>query len=148
MSVISEEFFDILSKKIFTLRGVVQFGAIEEPQHSKCRNRSALIFALESVLHLHRQQFATIWNPLEGRKALEHLLLQTYKWPLTEIRSLSLADVILVLQEQLKPDNLPHEVKAVLTAYRALTANQFYADIREDEWDPDLYLTLPKQQNW
>lgn len=148
MFVISEEFYEIISKKIFELRGVAQYGQVEEPQHSQCKNRSALIFILESVLHLHRQAHATHWSPLEGRKALDHLLLHLYKWPLSEIRALSLADVILALQDQLMPDNLPDEVKSVLKSYGALSARQLFTDIKDEEWDPDLYLTTPKQQNW
>lgn len=148
MSVISEDFYKIISKNIFDLRGIAQYGEVVEPEHSQCRNRSALIFVLESVLHLHREAYATDWNPLEGRKALEHLLLQLYKWPLSEIRSLSLSDVILALQEQLIPDNIPQEVKTILISFRAFSVRKVFTDFREEEWNPDLYLTIPKPQNW
>ncbi|EPR6404850.1 ECs1072 family phage-associated protein, partial [Yersinia enterocolitica] len=148
MSVISERYFDIISNKIFALHDIARFGSVVEPQHTQCRNRSALIFALESILHLHREAHGTIWNPLEGRKALEHLLLQKYKWPLSEIRALSLADIVLLLQSELAPERLPEEVISVLRDFSSLTPKKSFPEFMEDEWDPELYLTIPKQQNW
>ncbi|SUP83802.1 hypothetical protein ACILPN_17760 [Yersinia wautersii] len=148
MSVICEEYFDIISKKIFSLHDVARIGAIIEPQYTQCKNRSALIFALESVLHTHREENCTIWNPLEGRKALEHLLLQKYKWPLEEIRSLSLTDIVLLLQNELSPANLPEAAQSLLKMYGGLTSRKAFPDFMDAEWDPELYLTIPKPQNW
>ncbi|EKN4116936.1 ECs1072 family phage-associated protein [Yersinia enterocolitica] len=148
MSVISEEYFDVICNKIFALHGVARQGVVEEPQYTQCKNRSALIFALESLLYTHREANGTVWNPLEGRKALEHLLLQKYKWSLSEIRALSLADTVLLLQDELSPNNLPEEAKLLLKMYGVLTARKVFPGFMEDEWDPELYLTIPKQQNW
>lgn len=148
MSVISEEYFEMISTKIFELRQTNQYGTIKQPEHNQCKNRAALIFTLEAILDKHRESFGTTLSPLSGRKALEHLLLKKYKWPLTEIRSLSFADIVLALQEEISLDQLPEGAKQILNGYRAFTIRASFPDFMEEEWDPELYLTIPKQQTW
>lgn len=148
MSVISEEYFEKIQNKVSEYHGVPVFGVIKRPDHDQMKNRSALLFSLEVVLDVHRTKFGTIFSPLKGRDALNHLLVQKFKWPLNEIRSLSLQDIVILLQEEMNPDNLPEYAKSILHSYGTLNAKETFPEIKEEEWDPDLHLSIPKRQNW
>lgn len=148
MSVISGSYYELISHKIFEIRGIAQYGTVIEPGHTQCGNRSALIFALEAVLDAHRRKFSSHWSPLEGKRALEHLLLKKYAMPLSQIRSLNLSDIVLLLQEELHPDKIPEEARQILNSYNVMHARNHFPDFNEEEWDPNLYLTLPVRQRW
>lgn len=148
MSVNNESYFALISRKIFEQRGVQQYGLVVEPEHTQCNNRAALIFALDSILDEHRKKFGSFWNPLEGKRALEHLLLQKYALPLSQIRSLNLSDIVLHLQEELHPDKIPEDARKILDLYNVTNKKKSFSDFKDEEWDPDLYLTITKQQNW
>lgn len=149
MKIITNEYFELIRDNVFASRGVAKFGAVKLSQRNQCQNRSALIFALEIVLDQYREKYKTLWSPLQGRKALELLLVQKYKWPLSEVRALSLSDSIFLLQEELVPNKLPDEAIALLVFHDALYSQDEYPDILEGEWIPDLHLTPePQQQNW
>lgn len=147
MSVITEEYFQVLLDKSSKYHGVAAYGQVIQPDHSKLLNRTSLLFALDCFLEIHRQTHATLWSSLSGKDALIHALVQKYKWPLSEITSLSLKDSILLLQEELNLNSLPPQVVQVIQSYGANRKQQF-PDLKDEEWDPDLYLTIPKQQNW
>lgn len=147
MSVINEDYFQVLLNKSSEYHGVAAYGQVVQPGHSQLLNRTSLLFALDCFLEIHRQTYATIWSSLSGKEALIHALVQKYKWPLSEIASLSLKDSIFLLQEELNFKNLPPDVVKVIQSYGANKKQQF-PDLKDEEWDPDLYLTIPKQQNW
>ncbi|WP_071846572.1 MULTISPECIES: ECs1072 family phage-associated protein [Serratia] len=148
MTVISEDFYHLVLQKVGKVRGVTLSGAIQQPDYNQVQNRAALIFSLECVLEGHRNQFATLGNPLKGKAALEHLILKKYKWPLSEIRSLSLQDAIFLLQEELASDALPDSARQMITLFGAHRAKQLYPDILEEEWDPNLIDELPESPRW
>ncbi len=148
MSVINEDFYNLIQNKIAKLHGVVMQGHIKDPEYTQVKNRAALIFCLEAILDAHRQNFATQWSPLLGKSALHHLLVQKYKWPLSEIRSLSLQDSIFLLQEELSTANIPEDAMKMVELFNAHYANFVFPEISDEEWDPDLYQLVPKQRNW
>lgn len=147
MSVISEEYFEKLLLKSSEYHGVAAYGQIVQPGHNQLLNRTSLLFALDCFLDVHRQTHATLFSPLSGKDALFHALVQKYKWHFSEIKSLPLKDSILLLQEELNPKNLPTEVTQVIQSFAANKKEQF-PDLKDEEWDPDLYLTIPKPRNW
>ncbi len=147
MSVINEEYFQVIQNKIAAHHGVQMQGYIESPYY-QVQNRAVLIFSLEVVLEAHRAKYGTLTSPLKGKLALEHLLLLKYKWPLSEIRSLSLQDALFALQEELVLENLPEKAQEVIKMFNAHRARTTFDQIVDEEWDPELYLTIPKQQRW
>ncbi|WP_317180060.1 ECs1072 family phage-associated protein [Lelliottia amnigena] len=148
MSVISDIYFEIIQNKVSAYHGVPVYGQVKQPDYDQMKNRSVLIFALEVVLHLHRTKYATPFSPLKGKDALTHLLLQKYKWPLSEIRSLSLKEIILALQDDLTFEKLPDAAVDVIKLFGFASRKSNFADIKDDEWEPELYLSIPKQQTW
>lgn len=148
MSVISDGYFEKIQNKVSKYHDVAVFGEIKRPAYDQMKNRSALLFSLEVVISVHRAKYGTYFSPLRGKDALTHLLLQKYNWPLSEIRSLSLNDIVLLLQEDMRPDNLPQAAIDILRSYGTLTAKDVFPELKDDEWDPELYLSIPKQQNW
>jgi len=136
MPVANDNFYHLIESRIADLHQISVSGFVQEPGYSQVRNRAALILALEYVLDAHRQKFATYWNPLHGRAALHHLLLQKYKWPLKEIRSLDLQDSIFLLQEELTLNALPEEAKESINFFAGgARPNSHFPEIREEEWD-------------
>lgn len=147
MSVINEDFFQLIQRKIATFRGVAMSGEVT-PEYHLVQNRAALIFSLEVVLETHRNKYASHYSPLLGRLALEHLILHKYKWTLREIRALTLSDSIFTLHEELAFESLPDRAQLVIKNFGAHRSIKSFPEINEAEWDPELYLTIQKQQNW
>jgi len=147
MSVISEDYFEAIQNKIAAHHKVQMYGHIETPYY-QVQNRAVLIFSLEVVLESHSAKYGTPASPLKGKLALNHLLLLKYKWPLSEIRSLSLQDALLALQEELVFENLPENAQVVVRMFNAHRALPTFEQVIDEEWDPVLYLTIPKQRNW
>ncbi|WP_437613180.1 ECs1072 family phage-associated protein [Erwinia sp. V71] len=139
----SEDFFRQIQKRIADHRGIALDGGITTDYY-KVQNQAVLFFTLEAVLEEHRKKFATPANPLAGKQALHHLILQKYKWPLGDIRALSLQDALFVLQEDLIGDKLPESAKRVIKHFAAQTPTEPFADIDDREWDPILYQQFPK----
>lgn len=107
-----------------------------------------MIFALEVILEQHREKYGTNWNPLNGKQALEHLILKKFQWPISQIRNLSLQDALFILQEELNFKNLPENAQQMIQMFGSSRANQCFPDIAEEEWDPDLYSKLPPLRHW
>lgn len=144
MRIANDNFYHLIESKIADLHQIPVNGFVQEPGYSQVKNRAALILALEYVLDAHRKKYATYWSPLTGRAALHHLLLQKYKWPLKEIRSLDLQDSIFLLQEELALDALPEEAKESINFFAGGTRpNTHFPEIREEEWDSTLSSRTP-----
>lgn len=148
MSIFNTDFYFLIQNKIAELHEVSMDGYVKEPEYSQVQNRTALIFCLEAVLDEHRQKFSTKWSPLLGKSALLHLLLQKYKWPLSELRSISLQDAIFLLQEELTPANIPREATKMVELFNTHNAKHVFPNILEEEWDPELYRLIPRQGSW
>lgn len=104
-------------------------------QDNQIRNTTALIFTLEMVLHQHRIRYATIFNQLEGKSALYHLIfLKTY-WQPSEIRKLSFEDVLFVMQEELRIDNLNTDAQEALSGFNLPSVTFRFEDFSEADWD-------------
>ncbi|MCL6366220.1 hypothetical protein EXT60_18485 [Pectobacterium carotovorum subsp. carotovorum] len=147
MSVINDDFFHLIQKNIANLHNVAMSGLVT-PEYHLVQNRAVLIFSLEVVLEAHRNKYSSHYSPLVGRLTLEHLILHKYKWPLREIRALTLADSIFTLHEELAFESLPESAQLVIKNFGAHRSIKSFPEINEDEWDPELYLTIQKQQNW
>lgn len=148
MSIINEDYFSMILNRIAKNRNVAIQGLVTEPDNSRAYNRAGLIFALETILHEHRAKFGTLWQPLKGKLALDHLLLQKYKWPLKQIRELSLQDCVLLLQEELSYEALPIAAQGIIKLFDAHRNRNAFPEISEDDWDPNLAESLPPQRHW
>ncbi|OON35622.1 hypothetical protein BTJ39_22360 [Izhakiella australiensis] len=104
-------------------------------QGNKALNRAAMIFVLEIVLHKHRSDYATIFEPLAGRKALDHLIHLKTKWKPEEIKSLSLADSMFVIQDDLKISKLPGYASEFIASLNLPSVSYTFDDFMDEEWD-------------
>lgn len=106
-----------------------------------CTNR---LFILEIILHEHRKKYSTIFQPLSGKEALHHMIFTKTHWKPAEIRSLSLADSLFVIDEELQIDKLPECAKSFIEQFE-IPENYITAySLLETDWDPkenSVYLT-------
>ncbi|MEX2953590.1 hypothetical protein AB4K01_20585 [Serratia fonticola] len=105
-------------------------------QDNCIKNRSAQIFILEMVLHKHRQQHATIFEPLKDKKALHHLIFTKTMWKPSDISQLSLADSLFVIQDEFRIEKLPEEAKELIESLELPTIAYVFEDLLEEDWAP------------
>ncbi|MHA7847133.1 ECs1072 family phage-associated protein [Serratia sp. D1N4] len=127
----------VIKSRICENRGLSHYSFHSGSAEDNCiKTRSAQIFILEMVLHKHRQQYATIFEPLQDKKALHHLIFTKTKWKPSEISQLSLADCLFVIQDEMRIDKLSGEVK-YFTEYLELPSTAFVFDeLLEEDWAP------------
>lgn len=103
---------------------------------------------LDVLLAKHREEHGNQFNGLNGINALHHKLLLKYKWPLDQIRALTISDCLLALHEELKlealDDQIANHFKNVLSQY----GENYFPDILDGEWDPDAYQLIQDQRRW
>ncbi|WP_316304305.1 hypothetical protein [Atlantibacter hermannii] len=104
-------------------------------QDNQIRNRTALIFTLEVVLHQHRMQYATIFNPLVGKEALHHLIFLKTHWIPADIRKLSLEDALFVIQDEMKIEKLGPDARGALESLNLPSVAYRFDDFPEADWD-------------
>jgi len=104
-------------------------------QDNQIRNRTALIFVLELVLHQHRAQYGSIFNPLQGKEALHHLIFMKTNWLPSEIRKLNFQDALFVVQDELMIENIPEEAQELVKAFYLPSVAITFDDFPEQEWD-------------
>lgn len=104
-------------------------------QDNQIRNRAALIFILEMILHQHRIKYATIFNPLEGKDALYHLIFMKTNWLPSDIRKLPLEDALFVIQEELRIENLPTDAQDALKSFNLPSVAFQFEDFPEADWN-------------
>ncbi|HDS6906938.1 TPA: hypothetical protein QHX44_000253 [Klebsiella oxytoca] len=104
-------------------------------QDNQIRNRTALIYVLEMILHQHRQKYTTIFNPLEGKAALHHLIFMKTKWRPSEIRELKLEDALFVIQDELRIENISDEAQEALSSFNLPLAAFLFEDFPEKDWN-------------
>lgn len=124
---------------IAKIRDVKLTGFPDDLEVSRVYNRAAQICALDIVLHQHRMKFSNKLNLLQGRDALHHKILMKYQWPLPVIRSLTLGDCLLALQDELQIESLPDEVSKFLNQIVRRHYSVNFSDYIEAEWDPTLF---------
>lgn len=104
-------------------------------EDNKVKNRTALIFTLEMILLQHRMQHATIFNPLEDKKALHHLIFMKTKWRPADIRELTLEDSLFVIQDELKIEKLSNDAQAALVSFNLPDVAYLFEDFPEADWN-------------
>ncbi|MDI6977558.1 hypothetical protein QMZ62_05615 [Serratia sp. PF2-63] len=105
-------------------------------QDNRIKNRSAQVFTLEIVLNEHRKKFATIFEPLKGKNALYHLIFTKTAWKPEEIRELSLADCLFVIQDELRIDKLPEDIREFMESLSLPRVAFTFDEFLEEDWDP------------
>lgn len=137
--------FQAHKENISKQRGIQITGSVNTDDLEKVSNRAALVTVLDIVLELHRAKCSSYLSPLRGRKALTHLLLTKFNWPIATINQMSIADSILAIQDELVSPE-PHElVKQLLDNVSAQYLYDSFADIPDFDWDPlihEQYLRL------
>lgn len=130
--------FEKTKERVAIVRNIKTTDFVDVEDQSRLYNRSIQLCTLDAMLSQHRLDYGTRYNPLNGTLALHHKLLLKYKWPLHEIRSLSLADCLLALHDELNMESIPESASKIL---KSIAANQFaisFPDIHDEEWDPAL----------
>ena len=135
-------------EKIAQLRNINIVGSIDFDEVSCVYNRAAQLCILDVLLAKHREEHGNQFNGLNGINALHHKLLLKYKWPLDQIRALTISDCLLALHEELKlealDDQIANHFKNVLSQY----GENYFPDILDGEWDPDAYQLIQDQRRW
>lgn len=130
--------FTQVKENIAKQRNIQIGGYVDSTEVSMVNNRAAQICTLDALLFEHRKKYGTRFNGLNGKEALHHKLLLKYQWPISTIRELTLSDILLALQDELRVDNIPEDIGRYLSQ---ITISQFpvnFADHPESEWDPEL----------
>ncbi|WP_062748898.1 ECs1072 family phage-associated protein [Erwinia persicina] len=126
-------------------RSIPETGMVDSDDLDKVSNRAALMALLDITLEEHRVKYSSTLNPLRGRKALTHLILTKYKWPIDTISKMSLSDSILAIQDELFSPNSSELSKEHLKNINAQYFCQVFEDMPESDWDPvihESYLSL------
>ncbi len=127
----------VIKSRVCQNRGLSHSVFYAGSQEDNCiKNKSAQIFILEMVLHKHRQQYATIFEPLKGEKALHHLIFTKTLWKPSEISKLPLADCLFVIQDELRIDNLFDEAKDFFKSLELPSVAFNFEELLEDDWAP------------
>ena len=125
-------------QRVAKIREIKTIGFVDSSELSKVTNRAVQLCILDLLLAAHRNKYETPVNRLPGIKALHHKLLQKYNWPLTEIRSLSLSDIFIVLHDEISLESLEGQAKSYFSTMIVDKYPITFSDFMEDEWDPDL----------
>jgi len=104
-------------------------------QGNQLRKRTVLTYVLEIILHQHRQKYATIFNPLEGKAALHHLIFMKTKWRPSEIRDLKLEDALFVIQDELRLENISDEAQEALSSFNFPSVAFLFEDFPVEDWN-------------
>ncbi|ECU0308047.1 hypothetical protein C3U64_06700 [Salmonella enterica subsp. enterica serovar Stanley] len=105
------------------------------------------LLRLDLLLIRYREKFATVWEPLSGRRALNHLLFVRTNWPPAQISELSFDHILLILHEDLTSlgedmdlPGLPDHVKTErdYAIHKNVPYRTGLIPCTEDEWDHTL----------
>jgi hypothetical protein len=91
-----------------------QLLTVSSAESTKVYLRILQIFALECILHAYRLKYATPFCPLEGKKALHHMIFRKTNWHPDTIRRLSLSDSLFLVNEELSLFRLPSDVQVFI----------------------------------
>ncbi|HFW7072185.1 TPA: hypothetical protein ACIC9P_003453 [Morganella morganii] len=97
--------------------------------------RSLQIFILEDILRQHREQYATITDALYGEKSLNHKLFIKTNIPINLIKNMTLSDKVLMLQDEIKIENLSRTASDFINKLAAPEFSITFDDFLPDEWD-------------
>ncbi|AYY80295.1 MULTISPECIES: ECs1072 family phage-associated protein [Proteus] len=99
-------------------------------------HRIEQIFILECLLDEYRKKHGSLHSPLDGKKALHHMILNKTNWPLSEIKALSFNDCILIITEYLKKENIHPDAQDFLNRMNLPTNSYPLDDFSEEDWAP------------
>lgn len=97
--------------------------------------RSLQIFILEDILRQHREQYATITDALYGEKALNHKLHIKTNIPINLIRGMELSDKILMLQDEIRIENLSKTASDYISNLTIPEYSITFDNFLSEEWD-------------
>ncbi|MFS7253434.1 hypothetical protein AB6869_23885 [Rahnella rivi] len=140
--------FQSTKEHVASVRNIATTGAVNYEEVTRLYYRAAHLTLLDILLDQHREESGTISAQLAGKMSLHHKLLTKYKWPLSEIRHLSLEDICLALHDELKIDNFDKEISTYFTTVLGRYEPLFFSDYLNEEWDPLLYLQTEQQLHW
>lgn len=133
---------------IHEVRAIPKMGLSSRDDLDQVKNRAVLLTTLDVVLAIHRQEHGSAFNPLQGKAALSHLLLQLYNWSGDQVRALSLEDILIALQKKLDIKNQPQSYRNFLDEIHANTFIVAFDDFINEEWNPNHskeYLLMPAE---
>lgn len=94
------------------------------------------IFALECALQQYRLKYGTPFNPLEGKKALHHMIFEKTKWQLDVIRQLSLNDSLFIINDELSLFKFPPKARDFIHSLEIGLHVHPLDDFSEEDWEP------------
>ncbi|WP_213706081.1 ECs1072 family phage-associated protein [Enterobacter asburiae] len=94
------------------------------------------IFALECALQQYRLKHGTPFNPLEGKKALHHMIFEKTKWQLETIRTLSLNDSLFIINDELRLLELPPKASDFIQRLEIGLHVHPLDDFSQEDWEP------------
>ncbi|HEJ0068204.1 TPA: hypothetical protein SLO38_004539 [Citrobacter koseri] len=131
-----DNLFQYIKGRVWEKRGVDTYDFYPgNTKGGQAYNRAAFIFVLEMILHKYRMEHATIFEPLEGRKALHHMIFTKTNWKLEYIRTLSLADCLFVIHDELKISKLPEDAKSYISGLNIPENTLTFDEVKDEEWD-------------
>ncbi|HGN9321562.1 hypothetical protein Q4R51_19245 [Morganella morganii] len=127
-----------IKEHIEKIRNAPQVGEADQFLSNQVINRACLILSLEYLLSDYRQKHSTIFNPLNGKDALVHLIINKYNWLISDVREMPLNDLLLAVTDELSFTNLPDECKNFLVSIHYDKYHNCFEDFPDEEWDASI----------
>ena len=115
--------------------------------HYKAWLHAEQLLRLDILIIEHRKKFTTPWEPLLGKRALNHLLFVRTGWSPSVISQLSFEDMLLGLHQDLVNLDIPSEILELPENIKQSRAFAIHNQephrtqllpFLEQEWDPTL----------
>jgi len=119
-------------------RDIKTSGMVDVAETNKAEARALYFLMLDSVLGDHRKKYGTQFNQLPDKQALVHFLVMKYQWTPKQINEMSLAELLLVVQDDLRYDKMNEQTQKFLDTQNWSTINMNFDDFLENEWDPSI----------
>ncbi|MBG6018174.1 hypothetical protein I5F00_15375 [Proteus mirabilis] len=127
-----------IKEHIESVRKVSITGFVENGVTDMVINRACLILSLEYLLFDYRQKHSTVFNALNGKDALIHLVINKYNWLISDVRKMSLNDLLLAITDELSFTKLPDECKNFLSSIHYNKYHNCFEDFPDEEWDTSI----------
>ncbi|WP_446469433.1 ECs1072 family phage-associated protein [Xenorhabdus stockiae] len=133
------DLWNTINRRIFSVRSIKVNPLItsfsQSAEQSKVFLRTLQIFILEDILRQHREKYATIFEPLNGEKALNHKIFIKTGNNIGLIKSMSLEDKILTLQDEIKIKHLSPEAKRYTEIHMMPDVSITFDNFLPEEWE-------------
>ena len=130
------------------VRGIQTVGSVNYEDLCRVYHRAAQLTLLDILLEEHREKHKTTFNDLRGKQCLHHLLLSKFSWPLSQIQTLSLSDVLLLLHDDLRTDKVDSAAGKYIDGAISSYHHFLFSDVKDEEWDPDILEQLLQSTRW